>query len=190
MRPGRGMGGMREVISGIVAGPVGAVGVDLFVVWGGICDLSVKGYRGKISRRVGGVQLAIRELGLLNGMCQRAGVRVLFATIPPVNFGLHNNGVASITPAQTLHEQDVISFNNQLVRTNIRNCFSTPLVHTTVMRKKKQRHCFLWSNTVDGVHLIPYQVTKVSNIIMKAIRKNVNRMHGMIRERERWEQWV
>jgi len=176
VRPGLGMGGMREVIRGIVAGPVG---VDLFVVWGGICDLSHKGKGGKIRREEGGVEKAVREMRGLDRDCARAGVNVMFTTIPPVNFALCNNGVASSTPAQRKHEQEVKMFNDQVVRINIANCFSTPLAHTVVMRKKKQRHCFLWNNLLDGVHIIPYQTKKVSVMMLNAVKKNVAKMNEM-----------
>ena len=82
MKPGFGMGDIRREVKSVVELGV----VKLVLVWAGICNITYKvgawvGYRGK-----SGLEEAKTESNEMVTECGRYGVKVLFATIPPVDF--------------------------------------------------------------------------------------------------------
>ena len=125
---------------------------DVIVVWAGICDITQKDSRGRISLRSESLDSCFSAMDQISAVCRTRGMRVMFATIAPASLYTANGcrrPIESYSEDQALLEHRVNSLNTRIFDVNVRNGERTPRLHTCIVR-----HGIVvkWSLLPDGVH--------------------------------------
>ena len=103
-------------------------------------------------------------------------VNLCFATLPPSKLKPpHIHCWDMMNKMQVDMEQDIMYFNNMIKRWNIKQHLPTLQLHTTIMKKHKDKHnkkAYDYKKIYDGIHPekeLLYQWSKILNSVIKSI---------------------
>ena len=167
------------------------MGKPHFYIMAGICSITSKlsspGYQEVIFNDTGDLLERVgKEIDYVEGHTFNQGGVPIFCTIMPMSIKTWNmNRLTCRKTKYLLHENEydimqtnlenfIQIVNDRIIKKNISNGVSTPLVHRTLTRNRKGRQYTLYKNLTDGCHPNETVILGIIQSLNRAIAQNKN----------------